>query len=102
MIYTHRIVSVTTTGLERTFEVRGDANATADAAVVPASAVIGRVTTYAPALGYLMALLSMPSGMISIMSGFASLLLLVAEDLERDQAPNPETVPAPVAERVLS
>lgn len=98
VVYTHRIVAIDGSGPERRFQVRGDANAAPDGALVPASAVIGQVSIYAPLMGFLTALLSMPSGIVSIMSSLASLLLAywLLEDLEREPAPEPKAQRAPV------
>jgi len=103
VVYTHRIVSIDATGTEWQFQLRGDANATPDGALVPASAVIGRVSVHAPILGYLTAFLAMPSGIVSIMSSLAALLLAywLLEDFEHEaqseptSQPDPETEPAP-------
>ena len=87
VVYTHRIVAIDSSGPQLQFQVRGDANATPDAALVPASDVIGRVSFFAPVLGYLTAMLSLPSGIVSILCSLGSLLLIywLIEDLE-DQA----------------
>jgi signal peptidase len=103
VVYTHRIVSIDASGPEHQLQLRGDANASPDGAIVPASAVIGRVSVYAPALGFLTALIGLPSGIVSIMSALASLLLAywLLEDLEHEEQPDttpqpdPEQVPAP-------
>jgi signal peptidase I len=102
VIYTHRIVAIDTTGPEPQFQLRGDANATPDSEMVPASALVGRVSAYAPWLGYVTALLSMPTGIISILSMLASLLLgfWTLEDLERELELEPEAQPAPTPELV--
>ena len=95
VVYTHRIVSIDATGAEGQLQLRGDANASPDGALVPASAVIGRVTVHAPVLGYLTALLSMPAGIVSIMSSLAALLLAywLLEDFEREGQPEPTSEP---------
>lgn len=108
IVYTHRIDAVDASGSERQFQVRGDANATPDVGMVPASAVIGRVAAYAPLLGYLTAMLSMPTGIVSIMSSLAALLLAywLLEDLqeawerEPEPAPDPEAPPTPAPKAV--
>jgi signal peptidase len=103
VVYTHRIVSIDTRGAERQFQLRGDANATSDGALVPASAVIGRVSVFAPGLGFLTALIGLPSGIVSIVSALGSLLLTywLLEDLEHEEETRttphlePEPPPAP-------
>jgi signal peptidase I len=84
VVYTHRIVGIDATGPERRFELQGDANPSADPAPVSESAVIGKVSLFAPFVGYILALLSLPTGVISVMSMLGSLLLAywLLEDLE--------------------
>lgn len=107
MVYTHRVAAIDTTGAERQFRIRGDANATPDAAMVPAAAVVGRVAFHVPVLGFVAVLLTLGTGIVSILSGLASLLLAywVLEDLEAEAtgrspgeagatpAPSPGAVP---------
>jgi signal peptidase len=99
VVYTHRIVAIDTSGAEQLLQLRGDANASPDAALVPASSVIGRVSFSAPALGFVIALIGLPSGIVSIMSALASLLLAywLLEDLEREarSEPGPGSDPHP-------
>jgi signal peptidase I len=102
-VYTHRITAIDTTGPERKFQIRGDANLTPDATLVPASSVVGRVAFHVPVLGFIVVLLTLSTGIISILSGLASLLLAywVLEDLEAESAalstvkagPTPEPSP---------
>jgi signal peptidase len=91
IIYTHRIVSIDASGPEPQLQLRGDANSSPDGALVPASSVIGRVSFSAPALGFVTALIGLPSGIVSIMSALASLLLAywLLEDLEHEAQPQP-------------
>ena len=67
-IFTHRITRVAQQDGAIWIETRGDANAAADPSLSPATAVIGRVTVALPAVGYAIALLSTPSGIIFVIS----------------------------------
>jgi signal peptidase I len=97
VVYTHRVVSIDATTPELRFEIKGDANAQADGALVPAHEVIGRVELFAPIAGFLLALLSLPSGIVSAMSMLGSLLLTywLLEDVEREVASDDEPVLSP-------
>ena len=66
------------------FEVKGDANRTPDPMLIPATAVIGRVATHLAVVGYLVAMLGTPSGLLSLLSLVATglLLILLTESLE--------------------
>jgi signal peptidase len=86
VIFTHRVIEIRSSPDGPGFVVKGDANAEADGPLIPAAAVVGRVAAQVPGLGYLVALLSMPTGLVSILSGLASLLLAawLLGDLERE------------------
>jgi signal peptidase len=100
VVYTHRIVAIDATGTERRFQIRGDANPTPDATMVPASSVVGRVAFHVPVLGFIVVLLTLSTGIISILSGLASLLLAywVLEDLEAESASQSARERGPTAE----
>lgn len=85
VVVTHRVTRVVDSAAGRSFELRGDANETVDASLVPARAVVGLVHTYAPILGYLLYLLSQPNGGLAAMSLLAMALLVnwLLEDMER-------------------
>jgi signal peptidase len=96
--YTHRIVAVVDRPDGRWIRTKGDANAEPDPSLVPASAVIGRVELAVPLLGYLLALLSLPVGVMFVV-GLAATLLAVAwllESLEPEPRParRPTTEPS--------
>lgn len=80
-IFTHRIVRTAEREGSVWLETKGDNNAEPDPAIVPATAVIGRVEFVLPALGYLIALLSMPAGVLFAI-GFATSLYMLAWLLE--------------------
>jgi signal peptidase len=87
-IFTHRIVAVVDRPDGRWISTKGDANADPDPTLVPASAVIGRSEFSIPFAGYLLALLSVPAGVLFLI-GLAATLLAAAwllESLELDQA----------------
>jgi signal peptidase len=83
VIYTHRVVEVHAIG-DRWLRTKGDANATADAAPVPATSVVGVVRWTVPLLGYLMAMLTTPAGLLSVVAYAVALLAAVweLEDVE--------------------
>ena len=80
-VFTHRISRVVLHQGEIWIETKGDANAEPDPAIIPASAVIGRVSAAVPLLGYLVALLSTLSGAL-LLVGVAGALLMGAWILE--------------------
>ncbi len=85
VVVTHRVTRLVDSAAERMFEMRGDANETVDASLVPARALVGRVHLVAPLLGYLLFLLSQPSGGLAAMSLLAMALLAywLLEDMEQ-------------------
>lgn len=102
VVFSHRIVAIEEGEAGPRFQIKGDANASIDAGLVPASAVIGRVVLHLPVLGYFLALLTMPTGIISVLSGLGSLLLAfwLLEDLEREDAARAaQPAPSPWAAR---
>ena len=87
-IFTHRIVGVVERADGLWISTKGDANADPDPTLVPASAVIGRSEFSIPFAGYLLALLSIPAGVLFLV-GLAATLLASAwllESLELDEA----------------
>lgn len=75
-VYTHRIIRVAERDGEIWFETKGDANDSADPAITPASAVIGRVSHVVPEAGYLLALLSIPVGVVFMLATGGLLITL--------------------------
>ena len=73
-LYTHRIVAVIDRPDGRWVQTKGDANPEEDPTLVPASAIVGRTEFIVPLAGYLIALLSMPAGVMFIIGLAASLL----------------------------
>ncbi|HEY7590870.1 MAG TPA: signal peptidase I [Candidatus Limnocylindrales bacterium] len=101
-VFTHRIVRVIDRHGEVWIETKGDANPDPDPAIVPASAVLGRVTIVVPYVGYLLALESAPVG-LGFLAGLTVLLICAAwfletEELDRADAasrPGPGAAGAP-------
>lgn len=93
-VFTHRIIRLLTLDGLPYIETKGDANANPDGATIPASAVEGRVAWSMPIAGYLVALLSVPIGILFALALGATLLLAawILDPLEY------EVRPAPVAE----
>jgi signal peptidase len=84
-VFTHRIIRVVDRSDQVWIETKGDANGAADPSITPASAVIGREVVTIPFAGYLVALLSIPSGVLFVIAlGLA--LLLAGWVLDRDPA----------------
>jgi signal peptidase len=95
--YTHRIVAVVDRSDGRWIRTKGDANADPDPSLVPATAVIGRVELVVPLFGYLLALLSLPLGVMFVI-GLAATLLAIAwllESLEPEPRPTRRSAAGP-------
>jgi signal peptidase len=87
-LYTHRIIEVLDRADGRWIRTKGDANADADPTLIAASAVVGRVDFAIPYAGYLIALLSIPTGIVFLV-GLAALLLAATwllDSLELERA----------------
>jgi signal peptidase len=99
-IFTHRVIRIAPRPDGLWLETKGDANATPDPVLVPATAVIGRVRLTIPTIGYVMAALSTSNGLL-LGGGLAGMLLalvLLLEGLEtRDpmRRREPETTRLP-------
>jgi signal peptidase len=84
-IFSHRIIRVVVRDDAVWIETKGDANATADPSLTPASQVIGRATVTIPGVGYLIALLSSLHGIVFVVS--LGLVLIVAASLVEGLVP---------------
>jgi signal peptidase I len=73
-ILTHRIDTVVQQDDRRMFRLRGDANRTPDPVLATQDQLLGRVVVIVPLLGFLLALMSMPIGVLSLLSIGATLL----------------------------
>lgn len=85
-LFTHRVVEIVDQPDGRWIRTKGDANASSDPTLVHASAVQGRVQLAIPLAGYLIALLSIPTGVLFLIGLAATLLAAVwlLESLELD------------------
>jgi signal peptidase len=90
VLITHRITRIIPSAGGLWLELKGDANAAADPALVAATSVVGRVEFSVPFVGYLLYMLTSPTGLASIVSLALTLLLLIwlLEDLEGDWGPS--------------
>jgi signal peptidase len=78
VIVTHRIVGFQEPDQgPRLLRTRGDASGADDLILVPDTAVVGRATWYVPALGFVLAYLSTPTGMIGVLSFIGTLLVAI-------------------------
>ena len=75
-VFTHRIIRIAELDGQTLIETKGDANGSADPSLTPASGVVGRVAVAIPFAGFLVALLSIPSGVLMVIAIGAVLLLL--------------------------
>lgn len=84
VILTHRVARVMDLPEGRFLELKGDANSSPDPNLVPARAVMGRVDLQVPYAGFVLALLSMPSGLVSVLCALGALLvgIWLLEDFE--------------------
>ena len=83
-VVTHRVSQVVAGDAGRFLETRGDANPDPDPSLVPEDAVIGKVAVVVPILGFLLALLGMPIGIVTLISIAGTLLTAIwlLEELE--------------------
>ena len=100
-IFTHRIAGIVVRDDGLWIQTKGDANATPDPVLTPATAVLGRVKFLVPVLGYLMALLSTLSGMIAVSGVLASLVVgrWLLATFETEAEPRPSARPVHAASR---
>ncbi len=102
LVFTHRIIRLVPRDDGLWLETRGDANTDPDPALVPASAVIGRLAATIPVAGYAVALLGSVSGIAFVVALACALLmgggLLGGLDAER-RAERLRPVPSPVPGR---
>lgn len=88
-LLSHRITRIVQLPAGLYIETKGDANATPDTPLVPASEVVGRVDASLPVVGYLIYLLTLPTGVLSLLCLALTMLfgIWLLEDLEHE----PET-----------
>lgn len=99
VLTTHRVVRVAQLPDGIYFATKGDANETADPVLEPASRLQGRIDLSLPFLGYLMYLLTTPSGVISIFGLAMTLLFAIwllqefEEDEDEEEKPSAYEMP---------
>ena len=84
-IFTHRIIRVVVHDGTTWVETKGDANATADPSLTPASQIIGRASVTIPNAGYLIALISSLHGIVFVIS--LGLVLLLGASMVESMTP---------------
>jgi signal peptidase len=89
VVVTHRVVAVDGSGRSELLTTKGDANPAADPAPIPAARVAGRVVASVPLLGYLAAMLTTPTGILSIVLLALSLVVISMLVSEMERAPCP-------------
>lgn len=89
VVLTHRVVDIVV-GPDgtRLFQTKGDANGTVDPALVPEQWIIGGVWLSIPVLGYVLAMLALPSGIAALLSILGALLTAIwlLEELEEERS----------------
>lgn len=80
-ILTHRVTRLPVLDGHPYVETMGDANQAPDPVVQPIAEIIGRVDVFFPLAGYLLALLTVPSGIVTIL-GFGGCLVVLSWLLE--------------------
>jgi signal peptidase len=83
-LFTHRVMRVVESERGLAFETKGDASPASDPTLVPADWIVGRAVVILPLIGYLIAVLSIPSGVVFVLGLGATLLVLawLIESLE--------------------
>lgn len=95
-VVTHRVVRVAEVRGVPHIETKGDASAAADPVLQPASSVIGRVGLAVPFAGYVLAFVTSPLGLLSVLMLVGTLLAAVwaLEDYEASTTAEPQPAPA--------
>ncbi len=84
-VFTHRIIRIAARDGQPWLETKGDANDAPDPSITPATAVLGREVLVIPYAGFLVALLSIPSGILFVIA-LGIVLLVGSWALDRDPA----------------
>ena len=95
---THRLSRVVARDDGLWFETTGDANGEPDPALVPATALLGRVAWTFPFAGYLLRLLALPSGLL-MFAGLGGALFVAGRLLDEEAADAAQVAAARAAER---
>ena len=93
LVVTHRVTRVVDDAGGRWFQMKGDANQSADANLVPAASVVGSADRFIPFAGYAQTFLATGTGLLSALALLLALLVsyLLLEMLERSARPTPQT-----------
>lgn len=89
---THRVIGLAQNDGEIFVQTKGDANDSADAALVPEGSVVGVVDAWVPVAGYALIVMSTPTGLISWLS--FGLALLATDALLAGMVPATDASPA--------
>jgi signal peptidase I len=83
-VFTHRITRIVPRADGVWLETKGDANVEVDPSLTPVGQVIGRVSLSIPYAGFLLALLSVPSGvlLVILVAGFLLAVIWLLESYE--------------------
>ena len=73
VVLTHRVVEVDASERQVWLRLKGDANSTPDAVLVQASSLLGEVTVILPFAGYLVGILTVPAGQLSVLAYFLAI-----------------------------
>jgi signal peptidase I len=76
VVVTHRVSRVVDMPDGRSFELKGDANQSADGGLVPGRAIVGAANQFIPYAGYARAFLSTIPGLVATFSALIALVLL--------------------------
>jgi signal peptidase I len=95
-LFTHRIVAVVDRPDGRWLRTKGDANGEDDPTLVSVGGVVGRAEAIVPWAGYLIVLLSVPTGLAFVIGLLATLLAAgwLLESLASEQRSRRQTTPA--------
>jgi signal peptidase len=95
-VVTHRVIRLANLGGVPHIETKGDASASADPVLQPASSIIGRVDVAIPLAGYLLAYVTSPLGLVSVLMLVGTLLagIWALEDFQASATSEPQPTPA--------
>jgi signal peptidase len=93
VVVTHRVVEVDASEADAWLRLKGDANESPDPVPVPVRSVVGTVAVVLPLAGYLVGMLTMPIGMVSVIAWFLAIALagtLLDERATRQPSEQPD------------
>jgi signal peptidase I len=95
-VLTHRIDEIVQQDDRRMFRLKGDANPSPDPALVTQDQLLGKIVAIAPGLGYVLAMMSMPIGVLALLLLGVQMLLgaWLFEELAEGSS-RPRTTPRP-------